>query len=261
MRGTLRFLRGLVATNLKAALALRGSFWLQVSFMALNNLIFFVMWWVFFARFQEVRGWRIEDMSAIYGTVAGAFGLAMIFGAGARELSRIVLEGDLDSFLTQPKHPLVHCVASRSDASGWGDLGSAFVLLGLSGYLSPASLAFGVVGMVCGAIVFVATTVLVQSMAFWVSDSTTLARQLSDFVVLFSAYPKTIFTGALKLLLYTALPAGFIAYLPVELVRGATLPVLLAVLGGAVAYSGAAALVFARGLRRYESGNRFGVRA
>lgn len=261
MTGTLRFLRALVATNLKASLALRGAFLVRVVFMLANNMIFFVMWWVFFAKFQEVRGWRLGDMAAIYGTVAGAFGLAMVFGEGARGLAQAILEGDLDGFLTQPKHPLLHCVASRSDASGWGDLASAFLLLGLSGYLSPATLAPALLAMACGAVVFVASTVLIQCVAFWVADSSDLARQLSEFVILFSGQPKTVFTGALKLLLYTALPAGFIAYLPVELVRGASLPVLAAVVLGAALWAALAAGVFRLGLRRYESGNRFGVRA
>ena len=53
MGGTLRFLRALVATNLKASFALRGAFWMQVFFMLFNNLIFFVMWWIFFDRFEE----------------------------------------------------------------------------------------------------------------------------------------------------------------------------------------------------------------
>jgi ABC-2 type transport system permease protein len=219
------------------------------------------MWWVFFAKFQEVRGWRLGDMAAIYGTVAGAFGLAMVFGEGARGLARTILEGDLDGFLTQPKPPLLHCVASRSDASGWGDLVSAILLLGISGYLSPATLPLGLLGMACGAVVFLATTVLIQSIAFWVADSSDVARQLSEFVILFSLQPKPVFTGALKLLLYTAVPAGFISYLPVELVRGVSVPVLAAVVLAAVLYALLAAAAFRAGLRRYESGNRFGVRA
>ena len=38
----LRFARALLATNLKATLMLRGAFVVQVVFMALNNLTFFV---------------------------------------------------------------------------------------------------------------------------------------------------------------------------------------------------------------------------
>jgi ABC-2 type transport system permease protein len=261
VKGTLRFLGALTATNLKASMALRGAFWAQVIFMALNNLIFFVMWWIFFDRFKEVNGWRIEDMAALYGMVAGAFGLAMIFVAGARELARYIAEGDLDSFLTQPKSALLQSVASRSNASGWGDVASGFFLLYLSGYFGVAEVFWGLVGMICGAAVFLATMVIVHSMAFWLGHVGALARQVSEFLIIFSVYPKTIFSGALKFLLFTVLPAGFVSYLPVELVRGFNLPTLAAVVGGALLYSALAFAVFSAGLRRYESGSRFGVRA
>ena len=257
----MRFLRALIATNLKASFALRGAFWLQVAFMALNNLIFFVMWWVFFDRFEEVRGWRLPDMLAIYGMIAGAFGIGVVFGAGSRELTRLIVEGDLDCFLGQPKSPLLQSVASKSQASGWGDILSGFLLIGLSGYVTPVSALGALVGMTCGAIVFVSTTVIVHSASFWLGNMDSLSRQVSEFMVLFSAYPKTIFSGALKVALYTIIPAGFIAYLPVELVRAPNLWVLAAVLAGAIGYASLAAWVFRIGLRRYESGNRFGVRA
>jgi hypothetical protein len=44
--GSVAFVRVLLATNLKATLALRGAFVVQAVFMALNNLAFFVFWWV-----------------------------------------------------------------------------------------------------------------------------------------------------------------------------------------------------------------------
>ena len=96
MRETLRFLVALVGTNLKASLALRGTFLLRAFFMMVNNLVFFVMWWVFFLEVEEIRGWRVADMAAITAVSAGAFGLAVVFGGGVRNLARIIAEGDLD---------------------------------------------------------------------------------------------------------------------------------------------------------------------
>jgi len=256
-----RYARLLVATNMKASIALRGAFWMRVVFMMLNNLIFFVMWWVFFDRFEQVRGWRVEDMAALYGIGAGAFGLAVVVGSGARDMARTISEGDLDCFLTQPKSPLLQTVASRSEAAGWGDLVTAFILLGISGYLSWANLPLAMLAIVCGAVVFLASMVVVQSVAFWAGDVGGTARQITDFLIMFSVSPRTIYSGYLRVLLFTVIPAGFTTFLPVELVRDFRWTVLFAVVGGAVAYAWLAMFVFARGLKRYESGNRFGVRA
>jgi ABC-2 type transport system permease protein len=242
---------------MKASLALRGAFWVRAGFMFANNFIFMVMWWVFFDRFDEVRGWRMADMAALYGVCAAAFGLSIVVGAGVRELSTHIVEGDLDAYLTQPQSPLLRCVASRSEASGWGDVASAVVFFGLCGYVSPALVPVCVLTTVCGCLVFLATGVLFHASAFWFGDTRTLSRQAHDTLLIFSLYPSTVFSGWLKVLLYTAVPAGFISFLPVELLRDFSWRAAGAVVGGTAAYVLLAAFVFARGLRRYESGNRF----
>src|SRR5262249_7800150 len=115
----LRFAAALVATNLRQSLALRGAFWLQAAFMLANNLIFFTTWWIFFRRFQDVGGWRLEDLATLFGVVAAGFGLCVVFTGGIRELARAITDGDLDSLLLQPKPVLLQAAAARSLASGW----------------------------------------------------------------------------------------------------------------------------------------------
>lgn len=158
-------------------------------------------------------------------------------------------------------HPLLHTVASRTWAAGWGDLGSALLFLAWSGTLHPGSLAATLLAVAVSATVFLASGVLIHSAAFWLGRIDTLARQLFEFLITFSLYPRPLFAGPLKWLLFTVVPAGFIGYLPVELVRSFTWTGLAAAVGGAVLYASLALAVFSRGLRRYESGNRFGVRA
>ena len=79
---------------------------------------------------------RSGDVSALYGIVAFGFGAAVVFAGGARELSRRVASGELDGYLTLPKSPLLHLVASRTAASGWGDMASGAIFIAASGMLS-----------------------------------------------------------------------------------------------------------------------------
>lgn len=260
MRDTLKFLRALTRTNLRASVALRGAFWTRVTFMFLNNFIFLVMWWVFFEKYDTVRGWRMADMTAIYGVGAGAFGLAVIFGNGVRELARVIVQGDLDSFLTQPKTPLLHVAGARSEASGWGDLASAVVLFALSGYVSPSMVPLCLVACVCGALVFIATAAMINCLAFWLGEIEALSQQATNFLLIFSLYPSSIFGGWLRAVLFSAIPAGFITFLPVDLLRDFRWTTLGAVVAAALLYTFLAGVVFALGVKRYESGNRFGVR-
>src|SRR5688500_9897809 len=119
---SLTFLGSLLRTSLRASVALRGAFVAQVALMALNNLFFFSTWWILFERFGDVRGWRMPDMLALYGVSATGFGVAAALCGGMFELSRLIAEGELDALLTQPKSVLLRAIASRSRASGWGDV-------------------------------------------------------------------------------------------------------------------------------------------
>jgi ABC-2 type transport system permease protein len=255
------FLRLLIATNLKASVSLRGAFLLQVLLMAANNLIFSIVWWVFFDNYREVRGWRRDELLLLYGVTASAYGLSVIFGGGVRNLARVICDGDLDAYMVQPKDLLLHTVGSHSRASGWGDLLSAVILFALSGYLTWDRLPWIVLMVLTSAVLFLSTAVVIHSLAFWARSMEGFAAQLTEFIIIFSVYPQNVYSGALKLFLFTVIPAGFIGHLPVELIREFRWSYLAAVLGAAAGYALLARAVFHRGLRLYESGNRFGVRA
>jgi ABC-2 type transport system permease protein len=246
------------ATNARAVLALRGAFWAQVVGMALNNLVFFATWLLFFHRFEEIRGWRLPDMAALYGLVATAFGLGAVFAGGATRLAAHVLEGRLDVALVQPKPPLLHLVGARMRASGAGDVASGLFLLAASGLVTLETLPVVVVGVLAAAVVLVSTAVVAHSAVFFLGPIEALARQFVEFLVTFSVYPDAIATGLLRGILFTALPAAFVSWLPVGVLREFSWGGLALVVGGAVAYAGVAAAVFRAGLRRYESGGGFG---
>lgn len=256
----MRFTLALLGTNLRAAYALRASFWLAVCFMIANNLIFFTVWPIYFNRFEDVGGWRLPEMCLLYGATAFAWGLHVTFAGGLRNMAQTITDGDLDSFLVQPKNVLLYVAASRSFPSGIGDLISGSFLIALSGYVTLAKLPMIVLMLAAGGLIYTATAIIAHSLAFWLGQVNGLARQFSEFLIMFSVYPQTIYGGFLKVLLFTVVPAGFIGYLPVETVREFRWEPFLATLGAAVAYAGLALAVFRRGLARYESGNRFGVR-
>lgn len=254
-----QFARALLATNLKAALAQRGNFAFQALFMFINNLTFFVFWWVLFQNVETIRGWVIADVMLLYGLSAAAYGVMVVFAGGVRQISRWIDEGELDPLLVQPKATWLYAVGSRSQPSGVGDVVSAVFFLAASGRVHLGNLWLAVCCVLCGACVFLGSALAFYSLAFWVSRTETLSRQLVDFLVMFTFYPDSLFSGALRVVLYTVLPAGFITYLPVRLIRDGTLvwlPVLLLAAAGAITLG---VSVFQRGVRRYASGSRFGI--
>src|SRR3954453_3994386 len=125
----LAFVSALLATNLKAAAALRGAFVTQVVFMMLNNLTFFVFWWALMRRVPELRGWRLGDNQGLFCIVAAGFCPPVTLAGGVRHLSRFIDDGELDTVLAQPQPVLLHALGLRLQASGFGAMfsGTAFI--------------------------------------------------------------------------------------------------------------------------------------
>jgi ABC-2 type transport system permease protein len=74
-------------------------------------------------------------------------------------------------------------------------------------------------------------------------------------LLLLSSYPIDIFGGATRLLLFTAVPAGFVTGLPTRLVDDFSISGAISMIVVAAAFAGAAYAFFAAGLRRYRSGS------
>ena len=73
--------------------------------------------------------------------------------------------------------------------------------------------------------------------------------------------PEGIFSVTTRVVLYTLIPAGFVAYLPVRILDEFTLARVGLLLCFALALAVLARFVFYRGLKRYESGNLVVVHA
>ena len=71
----------------------------------------------------------------------------------------------------------------------------------------------------------------------------TVSRQLWELLITFSLYPDPLFHGALRLALFTVLPAGFVGYIPARMVQAPSLSDVVLLAGGAIAYMGLAITV------------------
>jgi ABC-2 type transport system permease protein len=255
----IRFLFALWKANLLSAMEYRVSFILQVLGMMLNNAAYFVFWYIFFERFESVRGWELTDMFVLFGIVAASVGLGMYLFGNVLFLADIIAEGRLDYYLSLPRPVLLHSLASRSISSGMGDFLYGLLSFAVAGQFSIDAVLRFVLGVVFGTIVFVAFLTLVQSLAFWLGSASMIAMQASNAMITFALYPLTLFDGTAKLILFTVLPAAFIGSVPAEFVRSFSwgqLGMMTAAAGGLLAL---ALFVFHRGLRRYESGSAIQV--
>jgi ABC-2 type transport system permease protein len=248
------WITALASANLRSALARPGRFLSLAVFMGLNNLIWFALWALFFNVAGRVRGWTVQDVGAMFGIVAVAYGLYAVFFGGARHLAERVLDGGLDIYLGRPRSALLGLLFSHSEPTGAGDIVSGLALIFWATSPDKGVLALGFAML--GASVIVATYVAINTLVFWTGGRASVFDQLFGCFLTLAATPQMGLPMAAKILVYTALPAAFVGFVPVEILRDFSGPALAAMVAAAVLAPLAAAWLFGRGLKRYASGNR-----
>jgi ABC-2 type transport system permease protein len=256
---TLRFMGGYLVANLQAAMEYRVAFAVQVFSMIVSDALWLFFWWVYFRQFPLVHGWQSTDIVVIWSVSAAGFGIGMGVFGNAPTLAALIMNGGLDAYLGMPRNVLLHVCISATGPSAWGDF-----LFGLTVFLAimhPGPLQIVLFLLLClmAALLFAAFVVILGSLAFFLGNTEGLAQQMLAALVTFSTYPMNIFSGAVKLLLFTIIPAGFISFIPLQLIRQFAWPLLGGMVGFTALFVAAAAGIFQLGLRRYESGNLLGM--
>lgn len=249
-----------ILMNNKASLSLRSSFLLQSFFMLMSNIIFFSFWWIYFSNFSSIKGWTLSDIACLYGIVSGAYGIFCLFFGGAKFLARMIYEGDLDAIILRPQGLIFQILSAKSVPSGWGDILSSCVFFTISGYISFKTIAILPLLIASATIIITSFGIIVDSLAFWIGNSHALSKQIFEFLLTFSNYPKTIYVGSLKYFLLTVIPSGFIGFFPVEALRDLSLWKVGSILCFACGYAFLAKYLFYKGLKNYTSGNKTGFR-
>ena len=242
--------------NLASAMEYRSAFILQAFGMALSNGSFVFFWWVAFNQIgTQIGGYDFPDVMFIWAVTSSAFGAANILFANMNHISRLIISGELDTFLLQPKSVLVSVLCARTSLSAWGDLIYGFVLMALTQGADGQAWLLFLCGLVIGGLLMTAVAVTAHTLTFFVGDASTLSGMAVEFVVNFCIYPKGIYAGWVQLLMATLIPATFMVHLPLQLARQFDPLLFIGLLVVSAAYCLAAWFFFYRGLRRYESGN------
>lgn len=247
--------------NLAGAMEFRMSFFLTAGMMMLNNAVFLFFWAMYFQRFPLVNGWSLPDVMMVWAVATTGYGFSNVFFGNALRIANLVAGGDLDAYLIQPKPVLLNVLVNRMSLLAAGDLLFGLLVYGLFGDHSLTGAGRFAAAAVLSTMIFTFFHILTQSLAFYIGNAENLGYQFFIGFITFSTYPTDIFKGMGKLLMFTVIPAGFISYMPIGLLREpdgwfvAGLLTVTAVLGAG------SVTAFYQGLRRYSSGNRIGLRS
>jgi len=259
MKAYLRLFLEVFRANTAAVLAYRIPFLVQAFGMVLNNAAFLFFWATLIHHTGTIGGWGFRDVLYLWALGPSAFGLAHAIFGNVRQLGALIVQGDLDVYLLQPKDPLFHALISRTVPAAWGDFLYGFILLPFITH-DPVRIGLFAVFTVTGALVFVGFFSLVQSLAFWLGNIAGLGQAFTELLLSFTIYPESVFPQPMRWVFYSLIPAGFVTFLPIHVLRTLDFVWLPVTLGASLALLVISAAVFRLGLRRYESGNALGGR-
>jgi ABC-2 type transport system permease protein len=236
------------------AAARRTSFWTQIVAMALNDVAWVAFWLLFFHRVGSLAGWDAHRVLLLFAVLTTAGGLVLGLLSNSRRVPQLIADGELDVILTLPVAPLPHLLIRRVDTVNLGDVCFGLVLFAVAGHPTPGRIVLFVFGVATGVVLFAGFLVAIGSLAFFAGRGEAGGLGLHAMLLL-SSYPVDIFRGSVKALLYTAVPAAFVAAVPASLIDRPTPLVAGAMLGAAGAFAVLGWSVFTVGLRRYTSGS------
>jgi ABC-2 type transport system permease protein len=241
----------LLRTTLGASVDSIPSWLLRAGMMAINNAAFFSIWFVLFSHTGDINGWTLHDTMLLFGISAASFGLSVGIVAGQLRIPQLVREGQLHALLLRPRSPLLLVLASRSEPSGWGDVASGLVLISCSYSLSVQGWLLLLPVALLVATIITSVAIIFFSLSFWWTRCDSTSFFLWDTLISLSLYPEGIFPTAVRGVLYTALPAAWISFIPVAVLKGNTWPWLLLLVAVALIWCALARTVFYAGVRRF----------
>lgn len=230
------------------------SFLANIIFMIINNSCFIIQWVVLYSLKDNIGGYTFKQMLLLWGAAASTFGVSRFFFKKAFTLSETINTGKLDAFLVQPKNILLSAITTDLEVSAIGDIIYGYVILIIYGITLKNFLLFTIF-TILGGLIITCVSVIANSLTFWFNMSDVLANTLNNMMITFGTYPKDIFNGIVKILLYTLIPVGIANYIPIDVIISFRLSKFLIVFIVTLFMIVLSFYIFNKGLKRYSSSN------
>ncbi len=220
---------------------------------------FISLFWLM-ERFEEVQGWRLEEILLLYALAILAWGVCVSFFFSLHAFEEQIRMGLFDRALLRPMNPLLHVLGSQSPIQGVGQFVFsiatfifAYRATGLA--LGPAKLIYLVLTAIGGGMILGAALIVVAALAFWTTRTHTFYWSLVFPTRQLINYPVSIYHRALQLVLTVAVPFAFINYYPAHVLLERTEQLTFPLLGWATPVVGVLSLAAAYGF--WTLGTRF----
>ena len=248
-----------VKYNIAKEMTNKVTFLTNIIFMILNNASFIVQWLIFYSIKDNIGGYHLNDVILLWGIASGTYAICFIFFGGCFHLPNLIMDGKIDAYLIQPKNTLLSILSSKSKISAIGDLIYAYIMLFIYGFSIKSFLLFTLF-IITGGIIITAMGIIFGSLAFYITKADTVSNSIMSMILSFDTYPDGIFKGVVKILFYTIIPIGFIAYLPLNIIKSFNIISFIIIMLVTILITLLAFIIFYKGLKRYSSSNLMSAR-
>ena len=240
--------------NIMRQMENKVTFITNILFMILNNASFILQWVILFSLKEEIGGYTIKEVVLLWGIASGTFGVAHIVFNKAFEMSDLIINGKLDTFLVQPKNVFLSVITSETRISAIGDLIYGYICLFIYG-ISIKNFLLYTLFLITGGIIVSALASILGSLSFWIVRGDIISDSLTNMMLNFATYPGTIFKDGVRILFYTIIPLGISNYIPVDTIIRFNIGNLATVISFTIFITIMAFTIFYKGLKRYSSSN------
>lgn len=219
-----------VVQQFKGRLEYRASFIIAVVAAFFQQAASLLTIWVVLGQIPSLAGWTLPDIGLLYGLMLLSRSLNQLFADSPWGLGGFVRSGGFDRFLVRPINPLFHLLADYLNMDGIGTFLVGLVLVvGAGGQLgvfhSLFNIAYAVVAVLSGAVIFTALIIISAVAAFWITDSLAVT-ELVFGNHRFAYFPLTIYPRGFIFALTWIVPYGFASYYPASYLLGRDVGVL-----------------------------------
>lgn len=254
---TLKYLCMCVSYNVKESVSNKKSFIIQTIAMFINNFVFIFFWQILFNnKGGSINGINIYDILYLWSIPTIGYGIAFFFFGGIDSLCKDIADGTLDIYLTKPKNSLISILTSRSILSAMGDLIFGIVCGIIAVQFNPLKvICLLVLGVIAGMLT-VSILTSVRLLCFWLGDiSNVTNRYTHSLFVTLTIYPEKMFPGIIKFIMYTLIPAAYVAHVPIKLMKEFSFISLGILILATIFFTTIMFVLYGKGLKKYESSN------
>ncbi|MFU2158650.1 MULTISPECIES: ABC transporter permease [unclassified Caldisericum] len=246
--------------NFLSLIEYKASFFVGTFGMLLNDVALLFFWWALFKRIDVIKGWNMKDVFTLFALVTASFGLSTGFFGNAMRLSSMIIQNELDFYLTLPKSPLLHLLVSKTSFFACADVIFGFILyIFLVGTSFKGFLLF-LIMVVLSSSILTSFSILISSLSFYIETGGWVFSEIVYSLNNLSMYPLPIFPEGIKVILYTLLPAAFIGYVPASIVKEFSFKYVFILLIALFSFAISGLVLFNKGLKKYSSGSVIGSR-